>query len=151
MNQIFSFRLLLLFFILMIRLKSVRTKHELNLQFDVPENTHSQLLPWHSSPQISHIVHFLILQNFSDHVSCWNSLGSFGSNEFVQSLRNRVCIINTCSSIWSIIVTTKVNLLILNKFYVFEDVLSEITQGALGNTSSTYLFWATIAKRSCYE
>lgn len=63
-------------------IEMMRTEEKLCLEFDVSKDSHSQFLSGHSSSQIPHIVHFFVLKNLCNHVSCWDTFRSFSCLEF---------------------------------------------------------------------
>lgn len=50
--------------------ESVGAEEELHFKFDESEDAHAKFLPWHSSSQVPHVVHFFVPEDFSDNVSC---------------------------------------------------------------------------------
>lgn len=97
----------------------MRAEVHLDLQFDVPEDTHAQFLPGHSSPQIAHVVHLLIAENLCHNISRRNSLGAFSSLELAQSLAEGVGVVNACSFVGDVVVADEVDPLFV------EEILSD--------------------------
>ena len=95
--------------------KVMGAEEKLNFEFNKPENSHTQFLPWNSPPQIPHVVHLLVAQDLCYYVCSGDSLCSLGSFELAEPLADGIGIVDVGSGIGDVVVADKVNLHVVEK------------------------------------
>lgn len=103
-------------------LQSAWTHQHFHLQPPILQQTQSQLLSRNSSIQVPHKIHVPVLQNLTHDVSCWHSFCPLSRFESAQFLAQSISIFNTSSYVWDVIVTYKIDLVLVEEFCCYGEM-----------------------------